>query len=486
VFVTVLAVMLTASVGTGRAVEPFALSFDQGEMGISGVGADEQRLDYGAAGKAVTMEGTLDGGTIDIPASGVAFPAVNFNAGGSVGLVQFATWTDAPVSGSFDSTTGSLSLDISLMVRMDTTLGISCTFGPIPLSLTTGYEGERSGAGFLLGAEGNGAVGGELEPGTAVANTCPMSTDIGKLSLWLGATKGPSPFKAGFERSYLQIGSYKVLEKAAGMRLDGRIQNGRLTVPAAGVTFPGGSLTVDGKTSSVALTAPGGTTGSFSSASGQLDLQYGLMLDVTGGAVSGKCLIGPVPVQLSSGYAGVPAGVPFTGGLDGRGLAGAAWEGKLQAAGGGCPASLSSALQNARVSMVFASGQPAPDVFPECATGCESPGPDPKPDLVLTPVKKKINLRRKQKSVAVKVKVKNRGDGEARAVKICFSGPAWALKKKTCRTLAKLGAGASSMQSVTLKPKRVKKARTAAIKVTAAGQGVAQRSAKVQVRVPRR
>lgn len=154
------------------------------------------------------------------------------------------------------------------------------------------------------------------------------------------ASAQAAPFAMSIDDAILDLGDISGVRAIDSTNSDppatltGDLTGNTVNVPKAGFVFPPKDAEVSpGITATINMEANEDITGTFEAGTGKLVLDANLKATVA--VLGSTCVISPIELQLSSSNARPYLGQPFSSGIEGNGVVGAAWTALPPVTGGG-------------------------------------------------------------------------------------------------------------------------------------------------------
>ncbi len=273
------------------------------------------------------------------------------------------------------------------------------------------------------------------------------------------ASATPPPFHLEFESGLLDIGGdrgislfYLAPPDAAAATFDGQMDNGNLSVDAAGAHFPD-TYVNEPFPHFFHLSATGPVTGNFDSLSGTISLDIPLNVQISNDGVTCDITFDAnVSTSTAQPYPGTP--LSPVGSIDSPGAIAGAWAGYSSIGTTGlCPTYESHLRGPGGIWLGHGVATPTPNP--------SDPPPDPDPDPGPLPARLALNLGPKLRMVrpgqtaGLMTTTRNRGERTSVASRVCISAPKRiAVIGKSCRPIGPIVPGDSTGRAFKVRPAR--------------------------------
>ena len=143
-----------AGIGVSSAqADPFDLTLEYGRAEFGGL----RNVDLSDTSNPYTLSGTINGNAVNVPTAGVNFPQRHITKPVAATIDITA---NQPVTGTYDSATGAMSLDFNVKAVLTSGPTGTCTIDPIVFTATTSGTDPYFGTPFASGLTGPGGIVG--------------------------------------------------------------------------------------------------------------------------------------------------------------------------------------------------------------------------------------------------------------------------------------------------------------------------------------
>lgn len=136
---------------SAAAAAPFSLGLN---YGLGDFGA-EKKIPFIEPAKPASLTGEIEGSTFSVPAAGAVFQPIHITKPLPANL---SMTVNAPVTGTFDATTGALAMAANVTFGLESELTGTCSIGPVSLNFSTSGSVPYEAVPFTGGLSGEGAI----------------------------------------------------------------------------------------------------------------------------------------------------------------------------------------------------------------------------------------------------------------------------------------------------------------------------------------